>query len=115
MAETIIDRPTFENLKATTGPDFVSELVDTFLSDAPEMLGALRSALAANDAKNVRLTAHSLKSNSNTFGALNLAAMAKEIELGGLGPVRDAGGTPLDALELEYTRVAKALTELKRA
>jgi HPt (histidine-containing phosphotransfer) domain-containing protein len=110
-----IDRATFEELKTTAGADFVRELVETFLEDAPHMLGDLRSALATNDAERFRRTAHSLKSNSNTFGATSLAAMAKSIELGGIAPVREAGGKPLDALEQEYARVAQALTELKRA
>jgi len=37
------------------------------------------------------------------------------LELGGLRPVQDAGGAPLEALTLEYARVARSLTELKRA
>jgi HPt (histidine-containing phosphotransfer) domain-containing protein len=114
MAE-IIDRTVFADLKATAGADFVNDLVETFLVEAPVMMEDLRSALAAGDAERFRRAAHSLKSNSNTFGAVNLAAMAKEIELGGIGPVRAAGSAPLDALEIEYTRVAKALMELKRA
>jgi len=115
MADTIVDRTVFEDLKATAGADFVKDLVDTFLIEAPVMMEDLRSSLAANDAERFRRAAHSLKSNSNTFGALTLAAMAKDLELGGLGPARAAGVTPLDALEVEYTRVAKALMELKRA
>ena len=111
----IIDRTVFEDLKATAGADFVKDLVDTFIVEAPVMMEDLRSSLAANDAERFRRTAHSLKSNSNTFGALTLAAMAKDLELGGLGPVRAASGASLDALEIEYTRVARALMELKRA
>ena len=110
-----IDRATFEDLKTTAGADFVRELVETFLEDAPHMLGDLRAALAADEAERFRRTAHSLKSNSNTFGATSLAAMAKSLELGGMAPVRAANGAPLDALEQEYARVAQALTELKRA
>ena len=41
-------------------------------------------ALAAGDAERFRRAAHSLKSNSNTFGALALGALARELELGGL-------------------------------
>jgi histidine phosphotransfer protein HptB len=110
-----IDLATFEDLKATAGAEFVRELVDTFLSEAPAMLEGLRGTLAADDAEAFRRTAHSLKSNSNTFGALQLGAMARAIELGGLASVKEAGGKPIDALEVEFTRVAHALTELKHA
>jgi len=115
MAEPTIDRATFEDLKATAGADFVGELVDTFLADAPVMLAELRSALAANDAERFRRTAHSLKSNSNTFGALSLGAMANALELGSVASVREAAGAPLDELEREYARAAQALSELKHA
>src|SRR5262245_27388323 len=110
-----IDRATFDELKATAGADFVHELVDTFLAEAPAMLNDLRGAFASSDADRFRRVAHSLKSNSNTFGALTLGTMARELELSGLAAVRVADGKALDALAAEYARVAQALTELKRA
>ena len=113
MNTPAIDSATFEALKQTTGADFVVELVDTFLEEAPAMLDELRRALAAQDADKFRRTAHSLKSNSNTFGALTLGAMARELELGGMAKAIEGGGQPLDALAEEYSRVAAALTDLK--
>ena len=115
MAASTIDLATFQELEQTAGVEFVRELVDTFLTEAPLMLDDLRRALAAHNPDQFRRAAHSLKSNSNTFGALTLGAMAKELELSGLDPVRSANGQPLDALALEYSRVAAALTELRRA
>jgi HPt (histidine-containing phosphotransfer) domain-containing protein len=107
MSEPVIDPSTFEALKEAAGADFVVELVDTFLEEAPKMLEELRGARAAGAAETFRRAAHSLKSNANTFGALAFGAMARELELGGL--VADA--SPLDALEAEYRRVADALKE----
>jgi histidine phosphotransfer protein HptB len=115
MTQPTIDVATFEELKATAGDDFVRELVDTFLVEAPAMLDDLRAAYAAGNADTFRRAAHSLKSNANTFGALTLARFAKHLELGGIGPVSEANGAPLEALEFEYARVAKALAELARA
>jgi len=115
MTQATIDLATFEALKEAAGADFVQELVGTFLDEAPTMIGDLRSALAANDANRFRRAAHSLKSNSMTFGALSLGAMAKSLELGGTEPVRQAGGAPLDQLAEEYARVAQALSELRHA
>jgi len=113
MTQAAIDATTFEELKATAGGEFVGELVETFLAEAPMMLEELRTSLAAGDAELFRRTAHSLKSNANTFGATALAGLARDLELGGLDPVRAVGGAPLDALEVEFTRVAQALTDLK--
>jgi HPt (histidine-containing phosphotransfer) domain-containing protein len=115
MSAPTIDRATFEALKETTGAEFALELVDTFLEEAPVMLEDLRRALAAKDADKFRRTAHSLKSNSNTFGALTLAAMARELELTSAAKVSDGGGEPLNALAQEYSRVAAALIALRHA
>ena len=110
MTEPTIDMPTFTELQAAAGTAFVSELVGTFLEEAPTMLAELRAARAAGAADAFRRAAHSLKSNSNTFGATRLGALARDLELGGL----IAGTGPLDALDAEYQRVAAALTELSR-
>jgi len=114
MPDGTIDRAVFEELKVTAGADFVGELVDTFLSEAPNMLSDLRRALDADDAERFRRVAHSLKSNSNTFGASSLAAMARNLELGGFGAARAGNGEPMSALADEYSRVAQALAELRR-
>jgi histidine phosphotransfer protein HptB len=108
MADTVIDAATFTELQDTAGPEFVAELVGTFFEEAPQMLAALRAAQAAGQAEAFRRAAHSLKSNSQTFGATLLAEMARELELGGI----PAGTTPLDALQAEYARVAAALKDL---
>ena len=115
MNEPTIDRATYDELKDTAGSEFVAELVDTFLVEAPRLIDELRSAYDKRDADVFRRSAHSLKSNGNTFGARTFAAMAKDLELGGLEPVVAAGGAPLDALAAEYGRVAAALSELRNA
>ncbi|MGH8766868.1 MAG: Hpt domain-containing protein [Burkholderiales bacterium] len=108
MSEAAIDHAIFAELQETAGAEFVIELVGTFLEEAPQMLGELRDAQATASAERYRRAAHSLKSNSNTFGALKLGEMARKLELGGL--VTDVA--PLAALEAEYARVAAALKGL---
>ena len=105
---TAIDHATFADLQEAAGAEFVAELVDTFLEEAPRMLAELRHAQADASAERFRRAAHSLKSNSNTFGALKLGAMARDLELGGM--ISDTA--PLDGLEAEYARVAAALKDL---
>ena len=70
-ADPIIDAATFAELQARAGADFVDELVDTFLEEAPQMLAELRAAQALGPAgaERFRRAAHSLKSNGLTFGA----------------------------------------------
>jgi len=115
MSDTTIDLATFNELQETAGSEFVGELVGTFLEEAPGMLAELRAALAAGDADKFRRAAHSLKSNSNTFGALALGALAKDLELSGLAAVQGRGPQALDALAGEYARAAAELAKLRDA
>jgi HPt (histidine-containing phosphotransfer) domain-containing protein len=105
-----IDTDVFRELQATAGADFVAELVDTFVEEAPGMLQALREAAARGDADAFRRAAHSLKSNGMTFGATALAREARALEQGGLG---SAG--QVDALAQAYERAATALKGLRDA
>ena len=76
----IIDQATFNELKQMSGEDYINELIDAFLDDAPNMIGAMRTALTTQDVESFRRNAHSLKSNANTFGATELGQLAKELE-----------------------------------
>ena len=111
MTAPVIDAAVFAQLQASAGADFVGELVDTFLEEAPPMLDALKRALDAGQAEPFRRAAHSLKSNAHTFGAMALGALARELELGGLEAARRPG--TLDRLDEAYRRAAAALTELR--
>ena len=115
MGDSVIDRAVFANLRSTTGAEFVAELVDTFIEEAPGILAELRDACADGDAERFRRAAHSLKSNGNTFGALKLAALARELELKGLDTKSIGNATALTALEAEYTRAAAELKALRNA
>jgi histidine phosphotransfer protein HptB len=105
MADDLIDLSMFTELQQSVGAEFVVELLDTFLEEAPSMLAELRSALAERAAEPYRRTAHSLKTNAQTFGARQLAAQARAIELGGL----PADTTDLDILDATYAATAAAL------
>src|SRR6185436_579429 len=108
-----IDAATLRELQDTVGADFVLELVATFRAEAPGLLAELRRALAARDVEGFRRAAHSLKSNGHTFGALAFGAMARDLELTGLGDDPQEKALALDALDAAYTRAAAALEDLR--
>jgi len=109
MNEPRIDRAVFAELQAAAGAVFVAELIDTFIQEAPAMLGELRAARAEGAADRFRRAAHSLKSNANTFGAAELARLARDLELGGLpGDV-----TSVDALAAAFDAAAVELKALR--
>ena len=109
----VIDQKTFEELKQMSGDDFINELIDTFLDDAPAMIAEIKSALDANNADAFRRAAHSMKSNAATFGAMQLAALAKELEMLGKENKLADSGDKLKALEEAYVSVREELEGLK--
>ena len=109
----IIDEKTFDELKQMSGAEFINELIDTFLEDSPKLIEEMESALKANNVDSFRRAAHSLKSNAATFGASELFALAKEMEMLGKENKLNETGDRLRALEEAYESVRKELSELK--
>jgi len=112
VATAVIDRAVFAELQASAGADFVRELIDTFLEEAPPMLAELGEAFAEGRAEPFRRAAHSLKSNASTFGAATLAAAARDLELQGLAAATPAA---LATLAQQYAAAAAELKALRDA
>jgi HPt (histidine-containing phosphotransfer) domain-containing protein len=113
MTEAIIDPGTFDALKTMTGADFLPVLIDTYFSDSAELLTEIRSALDSGDSQRFGRAAHSFKGNSATFGAMSLAALARELELMGKNNNLDGAVEKLDALQANYRQVQAALEALR--
>ena len=109
MPEPVIDRTTLEALASTTDREFVAELIDTFLEDAPQLLTTLSAALAAQDAEGFRRAAHSLKSNGASLGAMAFSSSAKELEMIGKAGDLDGAADKVESLRAEFDHVAQAL------
>jgi len=108
----VLDLNTFNALKESTGEDFVGELIDAFLEDAVTQLDEMKNAIASNDADTFRRAAHSLKSNAATFGAADLQALARELEM--MGREQNlAVGNRLEVLKEAFELVKRQLGELR--
>lgn len=109
MSQGPIDQSIFGELREATGADFVDELVETFLEEAPAMLADLANALDTGDTDRFRRAAHSIKSNANVFGAHAVADLARQLELGGLSGDPAADRSRVTALVQAYDQAAAAL------
>jgi HPt (histidine-containing phosphotransfer) domain-containing protein len=112
MGEAIIDRTTFDNLTQLVGADFIGELVATFFEETPGLLAEMSQALDEGDGEAFRRATHSLKSNSASFGAMPLAALARELEFMGRDGQLDEAAAKLPALETAYEQTVEALKAL---
>ena len=110
--QVIIDLPTFEALKEAMGADFINELVQTYFDETPGLLAKLNESLTRQDAEEFRRTAHSIKSTSNSFGALALGTLARELEMMGKEQHLEGAPAKVKKLETDYAVVKTRLEEL---
>jgi histidine phosphotransfer protein HptB len=106
---------TLDELRDSVGGDseFVGELVDEFLKDAPTQLQTLRAAAASGDADAARRAAHTLKGNGRTFGAGGLAALCQEAEAAAGAGDLDAVLSRIDEIDEEWGRVRAEVLALR--
>ena len=90
-------------------PTFLAEMIDTFLEDAPSLISDMQTAATSADVDSLRRAAHTLKSNSLTFGAVRLGDLSREIEeRASRSQIGDIGEL-IDLVVEEYPAVAAAL------
>jgi PAS domain S-box-containing protein len=93
-------------------PELLAEMVALFLQDCPQLLAAVREALARGDARALRAAAHSLKGTVSNFAAPSATAAALRLErMGREGDLRQAE-EGCAALETEIERLKPLLANL---
>lgn len=79
-SEERIDSVALEALRDLGGDEFVAEMVETFLADAPKRVASIRTAVDQDDLQAARRVAHSLKSSSGQLGAARMETICIGIE-----------------------------------
>jgi HPt (histidine-containing phosphotransfer) domain-containing protein len=109
-----IDAEALELLIEMIGPDepaAVLDLLDTYLGDSARQVQELQAAFVAGDYKNVHRIAHSMKSSSATFGALELSKYCERLEFSARENCTDEDcERQLAQLSNEHARVIESLT-----
>jgi len=111
-----LDPSALNNLLDVLGGEFIylEELIDSFLEDAPKLLGELAGYVEAKDAEGIRRVAHSLKANGMDFGAIEFASLCKELEMAGKSGEIDGAEGLAAQISAEYANVAVALGAIKQ-
>lgn len=113
MSENLIDPEGWEMFRSMADPATLIELLDSYLDDSPELIRQMHLGLAAGDIEVVRRAAHSLKSNSASFGGNRMANAARELEMLTKSGTLDGIAPRLAAVEAEYAQLSARLVELK--
>ncbi len=85
------------------------KIIGIFLDNSPQLLDAIKTASATNDAQALRAAAHSLKSNAANLGALRLAEICKELEHMGRNNTLTAAAPLINDMEQELYLACTAL------
>lgn len=110
-----VDPGALDRLLEMTGgdPDFVDELVQTYLDDAASQLEAMREAADSGSPEAMIRPAHSLKSNSSNVGADRLAELCRTLEADARSGTLAQAAARVAEATAEFGQVRTALGKLR--
>jgi PAS domain S-box-containing protein len=111
--EIDLDADALQNLRDLGGDDFLREVVEAFLTDAPALIASLRSSLEQENAEELRRVAHTLKSNGATLGAEAFAELCRTLEQQAKAGRLDGLSHLVDRIEQEFPPLRDALNSLR--
>ena len=111
-SEIRLEAAALQNLRDLGGEQFLAEVVDAFLADAPALITSLRSSLEREDTEELRRAAHTLKSNGSTLGAGAFAELCRTVEQHAKAGRLDGVSRLVDRIEQEYRPLQDALASL---
>ena len=113
QSESGLDAAALQNLRDIGGEEFLTEVVDVFLADAPGLVTDLRSSLERRDIEELRRAAHTLKSNGSTLGAMEFASLCRTVEQRAKDGHLDGVSRLVDRIEQEYRTLEETLASLR--
>jgi CheY-like chemotaxis protein/HPt (histidine-containing phosphotransfer) domain-containing protein len=108
----VLDVSALERLNSALGDRAVAllpSLIATFFENADQLRAAARAAGPQSSADSLRRAAHTLKSNSDLFGALTLAGLCRDLERRAVTGALDDADDLLSQIDAELERVRSAL------
>jgi HPt (histidine-containing phosphotransfer) domain-containing protein len=108
-----VDAAALENLRELGGDDFLAEVIDTFVADAPTQIATLGGSLAAQDADELRRAAHTLKSNGATLGAAGFSELCRALEHRAKSGRLEGASELVGRIEQEYRALEEALAAVR--
>ncbi len=93
--------------------EFLCELIDLYLNDAPLQVEALRDAVSSQDGAAVLAAAHKLKGSCGNVGADGLVALCQRLEASGKASRLQELPDLLQQLSREFEEVNEALHSVK--
>ena len=99
------------NLDPENGDKLLKKILQTFLDTSIDLIKQIEEAVINQNAEDLCLAAHSLKSSSANIGAEGLSIIAQKMELCGKSCELNQAGPLLNNLQQQYQH---ATTEIKK-
>lgn len=118
QAAVILDESQLAQIRALGReglPNPLTRMIQLYLENAPHQIEALRTAIAAADAPEIRAKAHALKSASTTLGAAIFSSKCHKLETMGRENRLEDAITAFADLELAFARLRARLDTLPEA
>ncbi len=112
---SIIDRAALDRMLELVGNDrdMFAEMLNEYFEDAPGFIQELQAAVAEGNVERIRITAHSFKSNSASFGALALAEQCRALETQAKAGSCAGAAERIVEIEAEYARARQELEAIR--
>ncbi len=107
----VLNEKTLEDLRDI---EALEELVDLYLQETPQLLDGVEMAIADHNAKQLRESAHSLKSTSAALGANPLSELSRELEEKGKAEDFTGVNELWERVVQQYDRTVDALQAAKQ-
>ncbi|TAF52161.1 MAG: response regulator [Oscillatoriales cyanobacterium] len=115
-SESVINAAAVQALRELIGADDIEtfrEVLQTYMFQCPQSIASMRAALALHDREELVLAAHTLRSTSQTLGALEFGECCLELELQvEAGASWNSISTLIQKLETSYIRARESLEAL---
>ena len=110
-----LDPAALDRLLEMTGgdPEFLDELIQTYLDDAVVQLEGMRAAAGADSLEELIRPAHSLKGNSANVGAARLEELCRQLEADARAGSVERAAERVAAAGAEFERVRAELAALR--
>ena len=103
------DRKMINHLNELAGPEFVQDVIDSYLVESRASIEALRLAFRSADVESFRFSAHALRSGAANLGIMRLFEICSDLETISARDLADMGSTYLRRLSAELAVVEDAL------
>ena len=100
-------------LRRFGGDKLLREMIDLYLTSAPERLAAAKSGVASGDLPSAELALHSLKSSSAQLGAARVGKLSEQGELIARTGTLDGIDVLVTEMESELARAAAWLVSVR--